>query len=159
VALVAILDADKEGFLRSDKSLIQTMGRAARNVNAEVILYADSITESMNRAMGETARRREIQMAYNLEHGITPQTVKTAIATVIEQEIEAHQTAQEAAGQDNKDYVTAEFLESLQAEMLQAAQELDFERAAKLRDRIAELKGEKTVVAPQEKKARGRRRR
>src|SRR5205807_7726699 len=98
VSLVAILDADKEGFLRSETSLIQTIGRAARNVNAEVILYADTVTESMQRAVSETNRRREIQLKYNAEHGITPRTVQSAITTVIEEEINAHQIAQEAAG-------------------------------------------------------------
>ncbi len=157
VSLVAILDADKEGFLRSETSLIQTIGRAARNVNAEVILYADTVTESMQRAMGETARRRELQTAYNKEHGITPRTVVSAIKSVIEDEIAAHQMVQEIAGQEAKDYVTAEYLEELQAEMLKAAQELDFERAAELRDKIGKLKGE-AVPSPQKKKGRGRRR-
>jgi excinuclease ABC subunit B len=155
VSLVAILDADKEGFLRSETSLIQTIGRAARNVNAEVMLYADRVTDSMQRAIDETARRRELQLQYNREHGITPRTVQTAIKSVIEEEIAAHQLAQEAAGVNEQDYVTAEYLEELHAEMLQAAQELDFERAAQLRDRIAQLKGE-PVASPQVKKRRGR---
>jgi excinuclease ABC subunit B len=158
VSLVAILDADKEGFLRSETSLIQTIGRAARNVNAVVILYADHMTESMNRAIGETNRRRELQLAYNQEHGITPRTVITAIKNFIEDEIAAHQLAQEAAGKVEQDYVTAEYLEELQAEMLAAAQELNFERAAELRDRISKLKGE-AVASPQVKKRKGRRRR
>jgi excinuclease ABC subunit B len=158
VSLVAMLDADKEGFLRSAPSLIQTIGRAARNVNAEVILYADHVTGSMQRAMGETARRRELQLAYNQEHGITPRTVVSAIKNSIEDEVAAHQLAQEMAGQTETDYVTAEYLEELQAEMLQAAQELNFERAAELRDRISKLKGE-PVASPQVKKKRGGRRR
>jgi excinuclease ABC subunit B len=158
VSLVAILDADKEGFLRSETSLVQTIGRAARHVNAEVILYADHMTDSMQRAIGETARRRELQMAYNAEHGITPRSVVSSIKSVIEEEVAAHQLAQEAAGVTDTDYVTAEYLEELQAEMLSAAQELDFERAALLRDRIAKLKGE-AVAAPQVVKRRGRRRR
>jgi len=157
VSLVAILDADKEGFLRSTTSLIQTIGRAARNVNAEVILYADRMTDSMQRAMDETARRRELQTAYNLEHGITPTTVVSAIKSVIEEEIAAHEMAQEVAGQEAKDYVTAEYMEELQVEMLKAAQELDFERAAELRDKISKLKGE-PVASPQ-KKPKGRRKR
>jgi excinuclease ABC subunit B len=157
VSLVAILDADKEGFLRSETSLIQTIGRAARNVNAEVILYADSVTESMQRAIAETARRRELQVAYNREHGITPRTVTTAIKNAIEEEIAAHQLAQAAAGQVAQDYVTAEYLEELHAEMLVAAQQLDFERAAELRDKISKLKGE--AVASPQKKPKGRRRR
>ncbi|VTS08372.1 excinuclease ABC subunit UvrB [Tuwongella immobilis] len=155
VALVAILDADKEGFLRSATSLIQTIGRAARNVNAEVILYADSTTPSMQQAIDETNRRRELQLAYNAEHGITPRSVKTAIRSVIEDEIKAHEIAQEAAGQTGEDSVTAEYLEALQAEMLAAAKNLEFERAAQLRDKIAELKGEK-VATPQVKKGRGK---
>src|SRR4029077_1317265 len=141
VSLVAILDADKEGFLRSETSLIQTIGRAARNVNAEVILYADRVTESMRRAIDETQRRRELQLRYNTEHCITPETVKSAISMGIEDEIAAHKFAQEAAGQKAEDYVTQEFLQALHDEMLAAAANLEFERAAQLRDRIAELKG------------------
>jgi len=145
VSLVAILDADKEGFLRSDKSLIQTMGRAARNVNAEVILYADTVTDSMDRAMTETNRRRELQMAYNAEHGITPKTVKTAIKNSIEDEIEAHQHAQAVATGSPataEDYVTLEYIQQLHTEMLDAAKQLDFERAQALRDQIVRLEGE-----------------
>jgi excinuclease ABC subunit B len=152
VSLVAILDADKEGFLRSERSLIQTIGRAARNVNAEVILYADKTTESMQKAIDETKRRRELQLAYNAEHGITPESVKSAISMGIEEEIEAHKMVAEVAGQGD-DYVTEEYLEELHAEMLQAAQNLEFERAAQLRDKIAQLKGEK-VAPPQVKKNR-----
>jgi excinuclease ABC subunit B len=157
VSLVAILDADKEGFLRSDTSLIQTIGRAARNVNAEVILYADKTTPSMQRAIEETQRRRELQLRYNEEHGITPETVQTAISSGIEEEIAAHRYVQEVAGQGAEDYVTAEYLEELHGEMLAAAANLEFERAAELRDRIAKLKGEPTMT-PQAKKPRGRRR-
>jgi excinuclease ABC subunit B len=145
VSLVAILDADKEGFLRSEKSLIQTMGRAARNVNAEVILYADTVTDSMSKAVSETNRRREIQLAYNKEHGITPRTVQTAIKNAIETEIEAHKLAQEAAtgsGAAAEDYVTVEYVQSLYDEMLAAAKTLDFERAQVLRDQIVKLEAE-----------------
>ncbi len=140
VSLVAILDADKEGFLRSETSLIQTIGRSARNVNAEVILYADSITNSMQRAMEETSRRRQLQMAYNKEHGITPETIRKAIRKGIEEEIKAHQIERDASGMKSESqYVTQELLNELEAEMLQAAQNLEFERAAQLRDRIQEL--------------------
>jgi len=152
VSLVAILDADKEGFLRSATSLIQTIGRAARNVNAEVILYADRVTDSMQRAMSETERRREAQLEYNVKHGITPETVRSAITMGIEGEIEARQMVVQVAGV-KEDYVTEEFLEELQAEMLKAAANLDFERAAQLRDEIAQLKGQPTM-APQVKKSR-----
>jgi excinuclease ABC subunit B len=157
VSLVAILDADKEGFLRSGTSLIQTIGRAARNVNSEVILYADRVTDSMQRAMDETQRRRTIQLEYNARHSITPETVRSAIGAGIEEEIAAHKFVQEVAGHKADDYVTQEYLEELHGEMLAAAANLEFERAAQLRDRIAELKGEPTA-APQGKKRRGRRR-
>jgi excinuclease ABC subunit B len=156
VSLVAILDADKEGFLRSGTSLIQTIGRAARNVNAEVILYADRVTDSMAKAIDETSRRRTLQEEYNTKHGITPRSVKSAIASVIEEEVAAHEIAAEAAGVAKEDYVTEEYLEELQQEMLAAAENLEFERAAQSRDRIAKLKGEPTAVAPQTKKRRGR---
>ena len=150
VSLVAILDADKEGFLRSARSLIQTIGRAARNVNAEVILYADRMTDSMQKAIDETNRRRARQLAYNQEHGITPESVRSAIKTDILEEIEAHKLTMEVAGKAGDDYVTEEFMEELQAEMLAAASNLEFERAAELRDRIAQLKGQPTM-APQKK--------
>jgi excinuclease ABC subunit B len=158
VALVAILDADKEGFLRSATSLIQTIGRAARNVNAEVILYADAVTDSMQKAIEETNRRRDVQLAYNAEHGITPRSVVTAIANALSDEIAAHQVAQEAAGNTGEQAVTAEYLEELQKEMLAAAQNLEFERAAQLRDKIAQLNGE-TVASAQVGGQRGKGRR
>ena len=157
VSLVAILDADKEGFLRSGTSLIQTIGRAARNVNAEVILYADRVTDSMQKAIEETTRRRVLQLDYNVKHGITPQTVRTAVGAGIEEEIAAHKFVQEVAGQAAENYITQEYLEELHGEMLAAAANLEFERAAGLRDRIAELKGT-PIAAPQVKKRRGRRR-
>ena len=163
VSLVAILDADKEGFLRSETSLIQTIGRSARNVNAEVILYADKITESMARAMDETERRRVIQLAYNKEHGITPATVKKAIRRGIEEEVDANRTAREAAGvTDETQYVTLEFIAELEKEMLSAAESLEFERAAQLRDRVNKLKDQvgqplKDAAAEERPKGRGRR--
>jgi excinuclease ABC subunit B len=145
VSLVAILDADKEGFLRSETSLIQTIGRAARNVNAEVVLYADTVTDSMRRAIDETNRRRAIQLAYNAEHGITPTTVKSAIKNQIEELIEGHKIAQEAASGSSvaaEDYVTFEYVQALYAEMLEAAKALEFERAQALRDQIVKLETE-----------------
>ncbi len=142
VSLVAILDADKEGFLRSATSLIQTIGRSARNVNAEVILYADTVTQSMQQAIDETNRRRERQLAYNAAHGITPETIRKAIKRGIEDEIEARQIVQQAAGVGSAtQFVTQEYLQELEAEMLAAAENLEFERAARLRDRILQLKG------------------
>jgi excinuclease ABC subunit B len=157
VSLVAVLDADKEGFLRSGTSLIQTIGRAARNVNSEVILYADRVTDSMKRAIDETQRRRTIQIEYNRAHNITPETVRSAIGMGIEDEIAAHKFAQEAAGHTPDNYVTEEYLEELHGEMLAAAANLEFERAAQLRDRIGKLKGQ-PAAAPQVKKRRGWRR-
>ncbi|MFV0444692.1 MAG: excinuclease ABC subunit UvrB [Planctomycetaceae bacterium] len=141
VSLVCILDADKEGFLRSETSLIQTIGRSARNVNAEVILYADMMTESMQKAIDETNRRREVQLKYNAEHGITPETIKKAIRRGLEEEIQARSIERTASGvQDEAEFVTQEYLAELEAEMLAAAEALEFERAANLRDKILALK-------------------
>jgi len=156
VSLVAIIDADKEGFLRSDKSLIQTMGRAARNVNAEVILYADKTTDSMQRAIDETTRRRTVQLAYNVEHNITPRTVTSGTGRSIEDDAKPTETTVE---DPIKLDVTAEYLAELTAEMLAAADAMEFERAVILRDRIAELKGEKVASAqakPERKGGKGR---
>jgi len=141
VSLVAILDADKEGFLRSETSLIQTIGRAARNVNAKVILYADKITDAMQKAVDETSRRRAAQEAYNREHNITPETIRKNIRTGIESDVAAHRAANAAAGQDAEEqFVTTEYINELEAEMMQAAQQLEFETAAAIRDRIVQLK-------------------
>jgi excinuclease ABC subunit B len=141
VSLVAILDADKAGFLRSETSLIQTIGRAARNVNARVILYADTITPAMQLAIDETARRRVLQMQYNAEHGITPQTVVKSIRASLESEVKARRTVQEAIKSTDDQMDQTELIKLLEEEMLQAAQNLEFERAAQLRDKINELKG------------------
>jgi len=145
VSLVAILDADKEGFLRSERSLIQTIGRAARNADGTVIMYADTVTDSMERAIRETERRRRIQMAFNEKHGITPQTIRKKVADLIE----ATRAAEAKA-----DYVTAAdvdrmsreerqaLIDRLEKEMKEAAKALQFERAAELRDAILELKAQ-----------------
>jgi excinuclease ABC subunit B len=143
--------------LRSETSLIQTIGRAARHVNAEVILYADRVTESMQRAIDETQRRRQLQLVYNAEHGITPRTVEATIKTGIEEEIAAHRLAQEAAGRPGDDYVTEEYIQELHREMMEAAERQDYERAAELRDRIRQLKGE--AVATPQPEGKGKRRR
>src|SRR3954463_7370117 len=145
VSMVAILDADKAGFLRSETSLIQTIGRAARNVNAKVILYADTVTPAMQRAMDGTARRRTTQLQYNREHGITPQTIKKAIRSGIESEVRARKAAQEAIRVNESQYDQTEIVKLLEEEMLQAAQNLEFERAAQLRDKINEMKGAPTI--------------
>jgi len=144
VSLVAIMDADKAGFLRSATSLIQQIGRAARNVNATVILYADTVTPAMKSAIDETNRRREKQLAFNTEHGITPQTIKKAIRQGMDKEIRAHRTAREAVGlsddpQDVMAFDKAELIADLEREMLDAAQALQFEKAAAIRDRIKQL--------------------
>lgn len=139
VSLVAILDADKEGFLRSETALIQTIGRTARNVNAKVILYADKITNSMKNAIDETNRRRKIQEKYNEENGITPQTIIKAIGSSLTSELKARKTAQEALHFTENEYDITQAAVQLEKEMLKAAKELDFERAAKLRDQLKEL--------------------
>ena len=157
-SLVAILDADKEGFLRSETSLIQTIGRSARNVNAKVILYADKITDSMRKAIDETERRRRLQQAYNEEHGITPETVKRGVRAGIDAEIAARERANEAAGvADEQEYVTREYVAALEKEMLEAADALEFERAAELRDQVEALReqiGKKTTIAEFERQSR-----
>jgi len=139
VSLVAILDADKEGFLRSETSLIQTIGRTARNVNAKVILYADKITNSMKNAVDETNRRRKIQEKYNEENGITPQTIIKAIGSSLASELKARKTAQKALSFTEDEYDITQAAAQLEKEMLQAAKELDFEKAAALRDQLKEL--------------------
>lgn len=136
VSLVAILDADKEGFLRSERSLIQTIGRAARNTEGKVIMYADELTESMEKAITETNRRRAIQSKYNKEHGIVPQTIKKSIrdtikASIIEEAQEEYNLSEEASMQ--------EIIDKLTDEMLKYAQAMEFEKAAEIRDKIKEL--------------------
>ncbi|RUS43113.1 excinuclease ABC subunit UvrB [Cohnella sp. AR92] len=144
VSLVAILDADKEGFLRSERSLIQTIGRAARNSEGRVIMYGDKITESMEKAIGETERRRAIQVEYNEKHGITPQTIRKKVRDVIEATKVAEQKSSYLSGAENVDKMTKKdrlsLIQRLEAEMKEAAKSLQFERAAELRDALLELK-------------------
>ncbi|WP_017726283.1 excinuclease ABC subunit UvrB [Halalkalibacterium ligniniphilum] len=146
VSLVAILDADKEGFLRSDRSLIQTIGRAARNANGRVIMYADKMTKSMEIAIRETERRRSIQEAYNKEHGITPKTIEKKIPDVIQATMVADDEESYGAVEVPKQKLSKKdreaMIERMEAEMKQAAKDLNFERAAELRDLILELKAE-----------------
>ena len=142
ITLVAILDADKEGFLRNERGLIQTIGRAARNSEGHVIMYADKITESMQKAMDETARRREIQIAYNKEHGITPTTIKKAVRDLIavskavaETEVKLKKDPESMSKKELKNLIS-----QLEKQMRQAAADLNFEQAAELRDKMIELK-------------------
>ena len=146
VSLVAILDADKEGFLRNETSLVQTIGRCARNVNAHVVLYADQVTSSMQRAISETHRRRTIQQRYNEEHGITPETIRKAIRSGLEAEVSARKSAREAARLTEEQYDQQELLRILEEQMLAAAEALEFERAAELRDRIKKIEEEPQIV-------------
>ena len=146
VALVAILDADKEGFLRSETSLVQTIGRAARNVDGRVIMYANDITDSMRKAIDETNRRREIQQQYNQEHGITPQTVRTAVRELMEVSRAPGETG--APEMDETERQMA--IDRLEEQMLAAAGNLDFEKAAKLRDELLALKGEKPMASAEQ---------
>jgi excinuclease ABC subunit B len=157
VSLVAILDADKEGFLRAERSLIQTIGRAARNVNGRAILYADSMTGSMDKAIGETNRRREKQIAFNETHGITPQTVQKRVADVMEgARVAAPGAARGRTRSNGRDAKTAievpsdpkalgKFLTQLEEQMLEHAKNLEFEEAARLRDEIREIREERLI--------------
>jgi excinuclease ABC subunit B len=155
VSLVAILDADKEGFLRSESSLIQTMGRAARNVNGQVIMYADQVTDSMTRAIGETQRRRQLQIAYNEEHGIDPQTIRKAVTDILQflrgssnAALPDKDKRKRSAAERNRIKELTELpqddverlIAALEEEMHEAAEELRFEYAARLRDEIKDLK-------------------
>jgi excinuclease ABC subunit B len=152
VSLVAILDADKEGFLRSERSLMQTAGRAARNAAGRVIFYADEITDSMRKVIEETERRRKVQMAYNLEHGITPTTIRKTVEEILKSttaaDAKASPSAQlaELVKAARRDYMTEweleEVISSLESEMRRAARDLEFEKAARLRDEIHNLKEE-----------------
>ena len=153
VSLVAIIDADKEGFLRSERSLMQTAGRTARNANGKVIMYADKITDSMRKTIDETNRRRELQTKYNEENNIVPQTIyksveeimsSTSIADVRKKDAEKEETAFLKVAEPVVKYMSAdqrkELLEQMEEEMLAAAKDLEFERAASLRDEIEKLK-------------------
>ncbi|MBJ8078202.1 excinuclease ABC subunit B, partial [Bacillus cereus group sp. N12] len=144
VSLVAILDADKEGFLRSERSLIQTIGRAARNENGRVIMYADRITRSMGIAIEETQRRRTIQEAYNEEHGITPKTIQKGVRDVIRATTAAEEpeTYEATPAKKMTKKEREKTIAKIEAEMKEAAKALDFERAAELRDLLLELKAE-----------------
>ena len=150
VSLVAILDADKEGFLRSETSLVQTIGRAARNVDGRVVMYADVMTDSMMRAITETNRRRALQQEYNRVHGITPESVRNAIRDVLEITKQVEAGAPDRLSEDER----AALLRQLEDEMLAAAKGLEFEKAAKLRDQLLSLRGEAPVKPDVQKKRR-----
>ncbi len=145
VSFVAILDADKEGFLRSETSLIQTIGRAARNVRGKVILYADEVTDSMKRALEETHRRRRIQIEYNENHGITPETIKKAVKEFMP-ELQREEKGKKKTLKKRVERLSpkqlADVIKELEQEMFAAAKKLEFERAAKIRDEIKELRKE-----------------
>ncbi len=154
-AFVAVLDADKEGFLRSETSLVQTIGRAARNVDGKVVLYADKITGSMTRAMGETSRRREKQVAYNVANGITPASVKSKISDILDSVYEKDHVSADVSGKDGKGFVKAghmvganlkTHLTAMEKQMRDAAADLDFETAARLRDEIKRLKAKELDI-------------
>ncbi len=148
VSLVAILDADKEGYLRSEEALVQTMGRAARHVNAHVIMYADTITQSMQKAIDETRRRRQIQEAYNREHGITPQGIKKAIKDITERvQVVAETRVPYKVTPMSKEEITR-LIKQLESEMKAAAKNLEFEKAALIRDRIIELRKDEELFSP-----------
>jgi excinuclease ABC subunit B len=153
VSLVAILDADKEGFLRSEKSLMQVSGRAARNINGRVIFYADEITESMRKVIEEVSRRRKVQQDYNIAHNIQPRTIYKSVAEVMQTTAVADvkptpiQTDQPVGDRYRAKMETSEIIELLRREMLAAAENLEFEKAAELRDEIARLTGQKKSLS------------
>ncbi|WP_286152095.1 helicase-related protein, partial [Sporofaciens musculi] len=142
ITLVAILDADKEGFLRSETSLIQTVGRAARNAEGHVIMYADTITDSMRLAIEETERRRKVQMKYNEEHGITPQTIKKSVRDLIavSKKVAAEELRMEKDPESMSQKELEKLIQEITKQMKKAAAELNFEAAAELRDKLVELK-------------------
>ncbi len=157
VSLVAILDADKEGFLRSETSLIQTIGRAARNVDGKVLMYADTVTDSMRTAISETMRRRGIQMAYNTEHGIDPQTIRRRVSDILlslQGDQKRRPTATPTRGRRGRRRAEPampreeleRLIQTLEEEMHEAAKDLRFEYAARLRDEVLELKRELTAL-------------
>jgi excinuclease ABC subunit B len=158
VSLVAILDADKEGFLRSERSLIQTSGRAARNINGEVIMYADRVTKSMKKAIGETERRRRIQEQYNREHGITPKTIYKSVEEIMKTTAVADERAVPVVKEPKVDYIAQmdgeEKITWLEGQMREAAVNLEFEKAAQLRDQIAQLKQSQSENGPHRRKGR-----
>jgi excinuclease ABC subunit B len=143
VSLVAILDADKEGFLRSERSLIQTCGRTARNVAGRVIMYAEATTDSMQRAINETKRRRKLQKEFNRQHGITPESIKKSIQDIVGSIFESDYVTVSIAAEEGQEYISRDDIpkqvRKLQKEMKEAAKELEFERAAELRDEIKRL--------------------
>ncbi len=142
ITLVAILDADKEGFLRSETSLIQTIGRAARNAEGHVIMYADTITDSMRLAIDETKRRREVQMQYNEKHGITPQTIKKSVRDLIavSKKVAAEELRMEKDPESMSEKELEKLIQDVGKQMKKAAAELNFEAAAEMRDKMVELK-------------------
>ena len=148
VSLVAILDADKEGYLRSEEALIQTMGRAARHLNAHVIMYADTITQSMQKAIEETGRRRQVQEAYNKEHGITPRGIRKAIKDITERVQAVAETRVPYAVTPISKEEMAHLIRQLESQMKAAAKNLEFEKAAMIRDRIIELRKDEELVSP-----------
>jgi excinuclease ABC subunit B len=148
VSLVAILDADKEGFLRSATSLIQVAGRAARNINGTVIMYADTVTGSMKRAIAESNRRRDIQIKFNAQHKITPRSIQKAIKEGIEDLAEAEEFVRDLTGEAKDEYELNKYISELEYEMEMCARNLQFEKAAQIRDKIRDTLSAKAKGVP-----------
>ncbi len=148
VSLVAILDADKEGYLRSEEALIQTMGRAARHINAHAVMYADNITQSMQKAIDETSRRRQVQEVYNKQHGITPHGIKKAIKDITERVQAVAETRIPYAVSPISKEEIRQLIKQLESQMKSAAKNLEFEKAAMIRDRIIELRKDEDLISP-----------